>query len=130
MLKQNFYSFRIFQYLYIIVLVFFTGCATSTPDKDKIVRPQAVGESSQDVMSAVEQVLGSVSGKSIGQKGLKELGKELRENPEAQSAVAVIKDSVSGQGQAVKYCPIDGQRYSPKFDSCPMHHVLLKFLND
>ncbi len=116
--------------MFIVVLVFFVGCATSSSDKVKIVRPQAVGESPQDVMSAVEQVLGSVSGKPIDQKGLKDLSKELRENPEAQSAVEVIKDSVSGQGKAVKYCPIDGQRYSPKFDSCPIHHVLLKSLND
>ena len=130
MSKEKSFFARVLQYSFIIVLVVFVGCATTSSDKAKVVRPQAVGESSQEIMSAVEQVLGSVSGKPIDQKGLKDLGKELRTNPEAQSAVAVIKDSVSGQGKVVKYCPIDGERYSPKFDSCPVHHVLLKSLND
>lgn len=130
MLKKKFFFFRVSHFVFIIVAVFIGGCASSSSNKVKILRPQAVGESSEDVMSAVEQVLGSVSGKPVDQKGLKDLNKELRENPEAQSAVKVIKDSVSGQGKVVKYCPIDGQRYSPKFDSCPLHHVLLKSLND
>ncbi|MEK7097357.1 MAG: hypothetical protein AAB906_00745 [Patescibacteria group bacterium] len=78
----------------------------------------------------MEHVLGAVSGKPLDQKGLENLSREIQKDPAAKSAVKTITDSMSGQDQAVKYCPIDGQRYSPKFESCPVHQVPLKTLSD
>ncbi len=119
-----------FYFLSIFSFLLFVGCASSGSTTAKGLRPQASGESQQDVVSAVEQVLGAVSGKPIDQKQLENLGKEIQKDPQTKSAVQAITNSVSGQGPAGKYCPIDGKRYSPKFSVCPVHHIPLKSLGD
>ncbi len=119
-----------FYFLLIFSFLLFTGCASSGPKTAKALQPQAPGESQEDVVSAMEHVLGSVSGKLVDQKQLENLGKEIQKDPQAKSAVQAITNSVSGQNQTVKYCPIDGQRYSPKFSVCPVHQVPLKSLGN
>ncbi len=114
-------------------MVFFmllAGCASSSQTDARVVRPQAPGESQHEVVSAMEHVLGAVSGKSVDQKQLENLGQTIQKDPQAKSAVEAITNTMSGQASNVKYCPIDGQRYSPKFVSCPVHHVPLKSLSD
>lgn len=116
--------------LVIFSFMFFAGCASSSQTKANVVRVQAPGESPQEVARAMESVLGAVSGKNVDQKQLENLGKQIQKDPQAKSAVQAISDSVSGQGKTIKYCPVDGERYSPKFEVCPAHHVPLKFLGD
>ncbi|MCB9771073.1 MAG: hypothetical protein H6754_00775 [Candidatus Omnitrophica bacterium] len=93
-----------------------------------MTRPQAPGESRAEVVSAMEHVLGAVSGKTIDEKDLRKLNNDIEKDPQAKSAVQTISNAVSGQGPAVRYCPVDGERYSPKFTECPVHHVSLKIL--
>ncbi len=121
---KRFLSFVIFSFL------IFSGCASSRATAGKALRPQAPGESPQEVVSAMENVLGAVSGKNVDQKQLENLGKQIQKDPQAKSALQAISDSVSGQGKAIKYCPVDGERFSPKFETCPVHHVPLKSLGD
>lgn len=88
------------------------------------------GESQQEAVSAMEKVLGTVSGEKIDEKKLRELDREMKNDPQAKSAVETIANSVSGQGRVIKYCPVDGERYGPKFEECPVHHVVLKILSE
>lgn len=121
---KRFFSLVIFSFM------FFAGCASSSQTKANVVRVQAPGESPQEVARAMENVLGAVSGKTVDQKQLENLGKQIQKDPQAKSAVQAIRDTVSGQGKAIKYCPVDGERYSPKFETCPVHNVPLKSLGD
>lgn len=117
-------------FLLIFSFLFLIGCASSAQTRGKILRPQAEGETVQDVTSAIEQVLGVVSGKNVDQKELERLGNQIQKDPQAKSAVEVIANSVSGKNQGVRYCPIDGARYSPKLSVCPLHHIPLKILDE
>lgn len=105
--------------------IFIIGCASTSKT---VTRPQAPGESRAQVVSAMEHVLGAVSGKTIDEKDLRKLNNDIAKDPEAKSAVQTISNAVSGQGPGVRYCPVDGERYSPKFAECPVHHVPLKIL--
>lgn len=51
-------------------------------------------------------------------------GRESRQDVE--SAVGSVVGAVSGKGTAVKYCPVTGKRFAPKFKACPVHGVELK----
>ena len=101
------------------------GCASA----GKSARPASV-ESQKEAISAMEKVLGNVSGEKIDEKKLRELNREIQKDPEAKSAVQTIANTLSGQGQIIKYCPVDGQRYGAKFAECPEHKVTLKILNE
>ncbi len=113
-------------YLFLCVFIFLAGC-TSTAHNAKTVGPHAPGESQKDVISAMESVLGNVAGKPVSQKDLEKLNRAIQKDPEAKSAVQTITNSLRAE-QVVKFCPIDGERYSPKFENCPVHHVPLKTL--
>ena len=76
------------------------------------------------------KVVGAVTGKEAGQKDLRQLSNEIRHDKEAQSAVESINSVLNGSTAGVKYCPIDGERYSSKFEVCPKHHVPLKTLEE
>ena len=111
------------RFYFIVVFLFFAGGCASAPVKTS-------DESQQEAVSAMEKVLGTVSGEKIDEKRLRELDREMKNDPQAKSAVETIANSVSGQGQVIKYCPVDGERYGPKFEECPVHHVPLKTLSD
>ncbi len=72
----------------------------------------------------------SISGKEISEKDARRIGRELRSDPEARSAIEAIKESLSGaEKKIIKYCPVDGVRYAPSFQECPEHKVTLKILD-
>lgn len=107
----------------IILSLLLSGCASTGKTAPR-------GESQQEAVSAMKKVLGTVSGQDIDEKKLRELNTEMQKDPQARSAVETISNSVSGKGQTIKYCPVDGERYGPKFTDCPVHHVPLKILSE
>ena len=115
-----------FQLSLIILLVFFSGCSSTV----KTSPGGQTVESRQEAISAMEKVLTNVSGEEIDEKKLRELNSQIQKDPEAKRAVESIANSMSGQGVIIKYCPVDGQRYSAKFTQCPEHKVDLKILNE
>ncbi len=121
---------NIFLVVNILLLFSLAGCASSSSTNGRVIRPQAPAESTQEVVTAIEQVLGSVSGKPVSQKDLEKLDKEIRSDPQAKSAVKAMQDSISGKGSVIRFCPVDGQRYSYKFAICPIHKVPLQLLGD
>ena len=113
---------REFRIIVLIVLLSGTvGCQT-------IPKAEQKGESSQDVEQALESIAGAVSQKDLSEEEIKNFKKQLRSDPEAQSAVKAISNSMSGKNIRVKYCPVCGRRYDPKIEKCPIHGVELKLI--
>lgn len=84
-------------------------------------------ESPEEVHTAIDNVLQAVSGQEVDQKRLQE---EMQKDPEAQKALQSIAQGMSAEGPAVKYCPVDGKRFSSKFETCPEHGVGLKDITE
>lgn len=112
------------KYLLIFGLCFAAGCSATQKSA-----PQATGETRAEVISAMEKVVGAVSGQEVNEQDLRKLNQQIQKDPEAKSAVESINNTLSGQ-VTVKYCPVDGERYNPKFLECPIHHVPLKILTE
>lgn len=106
------------KFLFILALLpFVGGCQT------------AGKESSADMKQAVKTIAESVSGQDLSDKDVNRLIKDLREDPEAQSAVTAIKESVSGeQAGRIKYSPATGKRYAPHLEYDPETGVKLEYV--
>ena len=76
--------------------------------------------------AALGTVVGAINGQKVDQEQLQKTAREIRRDPEARHAVEAITRSMGGTGVKVKYCPIDGKRYSPSLEICPEHGVTLK----
>lgn len=112
----------------ILLILFFgltmSGCSTAIP-------PMAEDETPEDVKSALGTVAGAIAGQGqLSDEELAELEQQLREDPEAQSAVQTITSSMSGTAARVKYCPQTGKRYAPRLDTCPIHNIPLESLEN
>ena len=99
-----------------IVIVSFLGCATLK---------QKQSREAEDMTTALQSVAGALAGQELTAEDIKSLKKEIQTNDETRHAVKEITDSLQQPAQ-VKYCPIDGQRYSAGLKLCPVHHVELK----
>ena len=84
-------------------------------------------QNTEEIDTALESVAGALVGKELTPEEVKKLKKEIQTNPEARDAVKKITDSLQ-EPAAVKYCPVDGQRYAPNLKLCPAHKVELKTL--
>ena len=100
------------------------GCQTVHSTK------AAQAKSEEEARQSLRSVAGAVRGKPLTDEELKVLSRELKDDPQARSAVEAITGSVSKNQQAVKYCPVDGKRYAAYLKECPEHHVPLKELDD
>lgn len=116
-MKKNFFIFGC-----LIVSGLLVGCSTMGQNRHSAA-PDA---SQKDAVSAIQSVTGAVSGKPLTQEEMKNLTHDLRKDKEARSAVQAITDSMNPSENVVKYCPVDGERYSSKFTVCPVHNVPLK----
>ena len=103
------------------------GCQTVSPPNSQ---DQKKAENLQEVQSALGVVAGAVAGKELSPEELKKLGQQIQSDPAVQSAVAEITDTLSVQPAVVKYCPLDGQRYAPELEYCPVHGVVLETLKE
>lgn len=125
------YTSRKFIYVVIVICLVsqLAGCATATK-KHSVKGSNCRVESRQDVESAVGAVVSTVSGQDVKPGDLQKLGRQIRTDEETRSAVGVLEKSLSGQGGSIKYCPVDGKRYSARLVTCPEHGVALKQLDE
>ena len=105
-----------------LTALFVSGCQTASPVHSST-------EAREDATGALSAVAGAISGKPLSQEDLRHLEKQIQTDEEAQTAVRAITESVGGKAAAVKYCPVNGERYAPQFEVCPVHHVPLKIVD-
>ncbi len=107
----------------ILAMVILGGCQTaqSKPATQKI-------ESTSQVVSALGAVTEGLTNQDISQKDLRNLAIRVQKDPQVKSAVQSINQALSVQQGCVKYCPVDGQRFSCNVDVCPIHKVKLKIV--
>lgn len=114
-----------------VVIMCFAGCSSTVKNSGRGAANHAgAPESRQDVETAVSAVMGSVSGQDIKSRDLHKLGHRIATDKETQSAVDVLQKSLIGEEVGVKYCPVDGKRYSARLAVCPVHGVPLKSLDE
>ena len=104
----------------LVVLICVAGCSTmSSQQKREVLRKE------QEATSALKAVAGGLSGTEVKDEDLKNLAQRMQKDKEAQSAVKTLTNTVASSEVAVKYCPVDGKRFSGRLMECPEHHVKL-----
>ena len=94
------------------------GCRTVSPTHPN---------TEHETVSAVGSVAGALSGKTMSDEDTRHLMKKIQSDPQARSAVEAIT-AAGAQPVVIKYCPVDGKRFSSRFVRCPEHDVSLKIL--
>lgn len=107
---------------FILVLCFASGCQSAGTTKSPV---GSTGEA-----AALGTVVGAISGQNVDQEQLHKTVREIRRDPEARQAVEAMTRSMGGTDVKVKYCPVDGKRYSPSLKICPEHGIELKPLEE
>ena len=82
-------------------------------------------ESPQEIVSAMGVVARGLTNTDLSRENLKHLATQVQKDPQARSAVKAVNTAFSIQNTGVKYCPVDGKRYSSRVDECPEHKVKL-----
>ncbi len=101
-----------------ILMLLLAGCQT-VPQKP------AGGESSQEVVSALNSMTEGLTNKNISKEDLKRLAEQVKGDPQVKSAVEALNSSFNVKDTGVKYCPTDGKRYSSRLEFCPDHQTKL-----
>jgi hypothetical protein len=83
----------------------------------------------KEAIESMRTIAGSLSGKQLSDEELRKVSSQIEKNPEAQSAVESITQSMGGAG-SIKYCPVDGKRFAPHIIQCPAHQVELKNVDE
>ena len=91
------------------------GCQTLSAKRSSAV----------ETRQAMTSVAGGLAGRPLTPQEARELEQQIRNDPEAQSAIRKIAASMS-EAPKSKYCPVDGARYAPHLKICPVHNVPLK----
>jgi len=102
------------------VLAAVCGCATG--QKNMVKSDQG------DAVAAVGAVAGTLSGKAVNEKDLRNMAGQIAKDKDARTAVEKITDSFDGKKNMIKYCPVDGKRFDAGFTKCPEHGVELEIL--
>ena len=71
-------------------------------------------------------LLGCASMSTHKASHLEELSQNIQKDKQAQSAIESVTDAMISNRAAVHYCPVDGERFSPRVKICPTHNVPLK----
>ena len=88
-------------------------------------------ESQKEMKSSLEAIAKSIAGKDLSAEELRKLEKQMRTDKDAQSAVKSITNDLGGtEKKIIKYCPVDGQRFSARVPMCPEHNVALKIISE
>jgi hypothetical protein len=104
----------------LMFIVCFCGCQTTVPQKPKPSRAETV--------SALTTMTQGLTNKPFTEADLKNLSDQVRNDPQAQSAIRSINTALSPQ-HTVKYCPEDGERFSADMIWCPDHKVKLEWVD-
>lgn len=107
-----------------LALMAFTGCQGAE------VRKHTPSTNSKEALSAVGHVADALAGQSLSDVQKKKLTSDIQKDKQVRSALKSIADSMDVKKAVVKYCPVDGQRYSVDQTVCPVHHVTLETLTD
>ncbi|MBF0484736.1 MAG: hypothetical protein HQL25_08550 [Candidatus Omnitrophica bacterium] len=107
-------------FILILLVVFICGCSVAG-------KPTTNATNSKDAEQTLTSVTSALAGKPVSEQDLRKLEKDLRNDPEARSAVNEVANSFNGEVK-VKYCPVDGKRFAPNIIECPIHHVPLKWV--
>ncbi|MBF0571055.1 MAG: hypothetical protein HQL12_04200 [Candidatus Omnitrophica bacterium] len=99
-------------------IIYLGGCQTA-PHTSKAARTEEI--------SALTTMTKGLTNQPINETKLKNLAARVAKDPQAQSAIRSINTALSAQ-HTVKYCPVDGQRFSADVDTCPIHHVKLEWV--
>ena len=91
------------------------GCQTLSAKRSSAV----------ETRQAMTSVAGGLAGRPLTPQEARELEQQIRNDPEAQSAIRKIAASMS-EAPKSKYCPVAGARYAPHLKICPVHNVPLK----
>ena len=114
-----------FAWLFLVCCVTFHLVGCSTTRQASPLNPVAHENQAEEV-TALQSVAGAISGKTLTPEDMKNLAKDIHKDKDARSAVQAITQSMGSSGDVVKYCPVDGVRFSAKFITCPTHGVVLK----
>jgi hypothetical protein len=109
----------------IIASLMVFGCQTAPARKTSHAR-----ESSKEMLNAVGEVAGVLAGQELTDEQKKKLVRDIQKDKDAQSALRAISGAMDIKQTAVKYCPVDGKRYSHDLQICPEHKVKLQELVD
>ena len=99
-------------------IVCLSGCQIAA---HKPRQPQA------ESISALTTMTKGLTNKPISEDQLKRLKIQAANDPQTQTALRSINSALSPR-QTVKYCPVDGERFSADMIDCPIHHVKLKWV--
>ena len=101
------------------------GCQTAPARKTSHAR-----ESTKEMLNAVGHVADELAGQELTNEQKKKLLRDIQKDKDAQSALRSIQGAMDIKQAAVKYCPVDGKRYSCDLQICPVHKVKLQELVD
>lgn len=82
-----------------------------------------------EAREAMTSVVGGLAGRPLTPQEARQLEQQIRNDPEARSAIRKIATSMS-EAPKSKYCPVDGARYAPHLKICPVHNVPLKEMEE
>jgi len=83
--------------------------------------------SQAETISALTTMTQGLTNQPVSESQLKDLAKQVQNDPQAQSAIRSINTALSAQ-HTVKYCPEDGERFSADMMWCPDHKVKLEWV--
>jgi hypothetical protein len=109
----------------LLVFLSAAGCQT-VPDRNSL----PVLGSKKEMAQAVGQVADALTGQELTEEQKRKLTKDIQSDKDTQSALNVIADAMDLKKVVIKYCPVDGQRYNPSVETCPVHKVKLEELTD
>jgi hypothetical protein len=92
------------------------GCQTPKP------KPQS------ETVSALTSVTQGLTNKPVTEEQLKDIARQVANDPQAQSALKSIDTAFTAE-HTVKYCPENGERFSPDMEWCPDHKVKLEWVD-
>ena len=107
---------------FVLIIFVSSSCASTTVQRKSSQIPP---ETRQDEIQAIQSVVGGVSGKEVSEQDLRKLSADLKKDKDAQAALEAIANPMT-QGVHVKYCPVDGKRFSGNLKTCPEQDVELK----
>ncbi len=98
------------------------GCQTLAPPTAGLAAKRG---SAVEAREAMTSVAGGLAGRPLTPQEARELEGQIRNDPEARSAIRKIAASMS-EAPKSQYCPVDGARFAPHLKICPVHNVPLK----
>ena len=107
----------------VIVSVLLVGCQTASTQKAAHLK-----ESNKEILGAVSQVAGALTGQELTDEQKKKLAQDIQNDKDAQTALRSIAGAMNIKQTTVKYCPVDGKRYSADLQLCPVHKIKLEQL--